>query len=216
VAARNAGRSEQTIPIYNLNNCVGDFTGSQRQRRAPGSGDATRGHRNERPSITTNVLFMVVNELTYSSGGRWSKWADGGGKQPRANRPETDNRLAANWADSDEIQKHHGIELSATGTIDNGNNTRTSSRYCRRARGMSSTMWGVVDRRRESNCQLRFRIGRAGVDRRRLGVGLGLGNDRKAMEFEDPTVSGRLTAGTTRSIACAHRCRRPWRPERRM
>ena len=55
--------------------------------------------------VSTTRLDVVVNEVTYGDGGRWSTWADGGGSSLELIDPDSDNRRAANWADSDETAK---------------------------------------------------------------------------------------------------------------
>jgi hypothetical protein len=53
----------------------------------------------------TNLIHIVVNDLTYGTGGRWGQWSAGGGSSLELTDPNSNNRLAANWADSDETQK---------------------------------------------------------------------------------------------------------------
>ncbi len=71
--------------------------------------------------LVTNNVDIVVNELTYQSGGRWGQWADGGGSSLELVDARADNRLAANWADSDETAKAPWTVVTSTGTLDNGN-----------------------------------------------------------------------------------------------
>lgn len=52
------------------------------------------------PIVTSNTSYVVVNEFAYNTGGRWGKWADGGGASLELIDTEADNRLAANWEDS--------------------------------------------------------------------------------------------------------------------
>ncbi|HAK96874.1 MAG TPA: hypothetical protein DCM87_18255 [Planctomycetes bacterium] len=52
----------------------------------------------------------TVDEVRYSEGGRWSRWADGGGSSLELIDPFQDNSFAAAWAGSDETGKaewHH-------------------------------------------------------------------------------------------------------------
>src|SRR5207247_10759593 len=53
----------------------------------------------------TNTIYVAVNEVTYSHGGRWGNWSDGGGSSLELVDPNSDNRQPANWADSDETAK---------------------------------------------------------------------------------------------------------------
>ncbi|HKX60817.1 MAG TPA: lamin tail domain-containing protein, partial [Verrucomicrobiae bacterium] len=70
--------------------------------------------------ITTNVFYIVVNEVTYSDGGRWGTWSDGGGSSLELIDPRADNRLAASWADSDETQKAPWTLIERTAVADLG------------------------------------------------------------------------------------------------
>ncbi|HXG46860.1 MAG TPA: lamin tail domain-containing protein, partial [Methylomirabilota bacterium] len=72
------------------------------------------------PVITTNLLHVVVEELTYGDGGRWGRWSDGGGSSLELIDPQADNRLAANWADSDESAKAPWTLVERTGLVDLG------------------------------------------------------------------------------------------------
>jgi hypothetical protein len=71
-------------------------------------------------TITTNSFYIVVNEVTYGDGGRWGQWADGGGSSLELIDPRADNRLAANWADSDESAKASWTLIERTALIDLG------------------------------------------------------------------------------------------------
>src|SRR5439155_22140625 len=51
--------------------------------------------------ITTNVLYIVVNEVTYRDGGRWGQWSDRGGSSLELIDPDADKRFAANWRDGE-------------------------------------------------------------------------------------------------------------------
>src|SRR6185369_14404599 len=69
--------------------------------------------------LVTNTFDIVVNEVTYRDGGRWGQWSDGGGSSLELIDPRSDNRLAANWADSDETPKAPWTLASFTGILDN-------------------------------------------------------------------------------------------------
>lgn len=70
--------------------------------------------------VTTNLSHITVNEVTYRDGGRWGEWSDGGGSALELTDPRADNRLAANWADSDETQKAPWTTVDFTALLDNG------------------------------------------------------------------------------------------------
>jgi hypothetical protein len=59
----------------------------------------------------TNVNYIVVDEVSYNDGSRWSQWADGGGSSLELIDPNSDNRLAPNWADSDETRKSEWLSI---------------------------------------------------------------------------------------------------------
>ena len=72
------------------------------------------------PTITT--IYVVEDEVTYGTGGRWGQWAHGGGSSLELINPNTNHRLAYNWADSDETSKSVWTNLEYTGVLDNGAN----------------------------------------------------------------------------------------------
>ena len=63
----------------------------------------------------TNIINIAVNDLTYGTGGRWGEWSSGGGSSLELIDPNSNNRLAANWADSDETQKSAWTDIETTG-----------------------------------------------------------------------------------------------------
>src|SRR5436189_4275871 len=79
--------------------------------------------------IATNLIHIIVNDLTSGTGGRWGQWAAGGGSSLELLDPNSNNRLAANWADSDETQKSSWVNIETTGVLDNGANYDPSIDY---------------------------------------------------------------------------------------
>jgi hypothetical protein len=71
---------------------------------------------------TTNTIYVVEDEVTYAAGGRWGQWAHGGGSSLELINPNTNHRLAYNWADSDETAKSVWTNLEFTGVLDLGGN----------------------------------------------------------------------------------------------
>ena len=71
---------------------------------------------------TTNTILAIEDEVTFKAGGRWGQWAHGGGSSLELINPNTDHRLAYNWADSDETGKSSWTNLTFTGLLDNGAN----------------------------------------------------------------------------------------------
>jgi hypothetical protein len=72
--------------------------------------------------LATNAIWAVEDEVTYKTGGRWGKWAHGGGSSLELVNPRTNHRLAYNWADSDETGKSSWTNATYTGLLDNGQN----------------------------------------------------------------------------------------------
>jgi len=121
VVARNAAQLRSHYANLNATNCLGDFSGKL-------------SHNGERVALTmpaydiaangvTNLTMAVtVNEVTYGTGGRWPQWAGGGGSSMELIDPNSNNRLAANWADSDDTAKSVWTNIETTAVLDNGAN----------------------------------------------------------------------------------------------
>src|SRR6185369_16869094 len=131
VVARNAARLRTSHANLNLGNCVGDFTGKLSHNGEPLALTApdTVAQTNDVGVVATNLIHIVVNDLTYGTGGRWGQWSSGGGSSLELADPNSNNRLAANWADSDETQKASWVNLETTGVLDNGANYDPSIGY---------------------------------------------------------------------------------------
>ena len=65
----------------------------------------------------------MVDEVSYSDGGQWGTWSDGGGSSLELVDPHSDNMRPTNWADSDETAKGQWAKIEYTGLLDNGRNT---------------------------------------------------------------------------------------------
>lgn len=124
VVANRRARFLTNYPTVNPAIVLGDFGGNLSGRgervalRRPDSLLTTNGN-----VIATNFFSIAVNEVTYRDGGRWGQWSDGGGSSLELIDPRANNRLAANWADSDESAKAPWTLVSHTGQLDNGNVT---------------------------------------------------------------------------------------------
>lgn len=125
VVARDAARLQSRYPQLNPTNLFGNFSG-----RLARSGERVALTRpdwivrtNDAGQIVTNLIHIVVDEVTYRDGGRWPRWADGGGSSLERIHPDTHGRRAGHWADSDETRKAPWTVISATGTIDHGSTT---------------------------------------------------------------------------------------------
>jgi hypothetical protein len=121
--AKNAARLAVSYTNLNAKNLVGDFSGSlsgKGERLALAKLDRSVST-NAQSQVVTNLLYPIVNEVTYGTGGRWGQWSDGGGSSLELVDFQSDNSFAGNWADSDETRKAPWTLVSAKGTIDNGN-----------------------------------------------------------------------------------------------
>ncbi len=58
----------------------------------------------------------VANQVTYSDGGRWSQWADGGGSSLELIDPDADNSKGEAWNGSDESTHSTWQNVSISGT----------------------------------------------------------------------------------------------------
>lgn len=122
VVARNAARLRASYPLLTPANTVGDFAGklSKRKERLALAMAVVTVSTNANDLPFTNTFYVVVNEVTYGAGGRWGQWADGGGSSLELIDARSDNRLASNWADSDETAKAPWTLIEHTGTLDLG------------------------------------------------------------------------------------------------
>lgn len=123
VVARNPTNLWAEYTNLNGNNTVGGFGGKlshQGERvalAAPQALTVVSG-----TGRSTNTIYVVEDEVTYGTGGRWGQWAHGGGSSLELINPNGNHRLAANWADSDETRKSAWTNFEFTGVLDNGAN----------------------------------------------------------------------------------------------
>ena len=131
VIARNAAHLRTNYSNLTAANCLGDFNGklSHNGKHLALSMPDTVVQTNSSGVVATNLIHIAVNELTYGSGGRWGQWSAGGGSSLELIDPNANNRLAANWADSDETQKSSWVNIENTGVLDNGQNLDPSIDY---------------------------------------------------------------------------------------
>jgi len=122
VVAENVSHLVTNYAQLNTNNTYGNFKGSLRNKgdrvalAMPDINITTNGM----GEVKTNTVYVVVDEVTYRSGGNWPKWANEGGSSLELIDPRSNHRLAHNWADSDETQKAPWSTVEATGNMDNG------------------------------------------------------------------------------------------------
>jgi hypothetical protein len=122
VIARNVDLLRSVHALLNPANSLGNFSGS-----LGNGGDRVALEQPEFVPATnalgdrvTNTLHCVVDEVTYCPGGRWPKWAAGGGSSLERRDPRADGRDAGSWADSDEAAKTDWVTVEVTGVLDNG------------------------------------------------------------------------------------------------
>ena len=112
VVAKNALSLINRYPQLDAGNTLGDFTG-----RLADSGEIIVLAKPDDPQFPAQDL-VVVDQVTYGDSDRWGYWSDGGGSSLELVDPRSDNRLAMNWAGSDETGKAPWTKVDATCTID--------------------------------------------------------------------------------------------------
>ncbi|MBM3845560.1 MAG: hypothetical protein FJ405_04645 [Verrucomicrobia bacterium] len=122
VVARNKARLLSSHPGLAPESVVGEFEGSLGNSTERIALERWIAVEVEGPLGTrqAQVRHVLEDEVTYRDGGRWSKWADGGGSSLELVDPRSDNSLPANWAASDESGKAPWTLVEATGPLDNG------------------------------------------------------------------------------------------------
>jgi hypothetical protein len=103
VVARDSVRLLSRYPNLNSANTVGNFT-------------AALANGGERIALA-RADGVIVEQVTYGVGGRWGRWAHGGGSSLERTDPRGDPNLAENWADSDESDKAPWTTVQFTGTL---------------------------------------------------------------------------------------------------
>ena len=123
VVARNQTNLFAKYPNLNTANTVGNFGGKishKGERLALAMPQSLTVSTTN--GVLTNTIYVVEDELTFAAGGRWGQWSHGGGSSLELVNPDTNHRLAYNWADSDETAKSVWTNLEFTGLLDNGAN----------------------------------------------------------------------------------------------
>jgi hypothetical protein len=121
VVARNVTNLWARYPQLNAANTVGNYAGSL----SDGGEKLTLARPAQPPgpdgSIPPDTAFILTDEVTYGTGGRWGRWADGGGSSLELLDPRSDHRHPSNWADSDESSKSTvWTTIEHTGVLDLG------------------------------------------------------------------------------------------------
>ena len=131
VVARNLTNLWTKYPNLNSGNTVGNFSGrlSHNGERLALAMPQILSAADGRGGRTNSTIYVVEDEVTWGTGGRWGQWAKGGGSSLELIDPRGNHRLAANWGDSDETHKSQWTTIEATGVLDNGVNYDPSIDY---------------------------------------------------------------------------------------
>lgn len=70
---------------------------------------------------TASQWYAPMHQVAYKSGGRWGRWADGGGSSLELKNPAADPWLEENWSNSDETHSSAWTTVEATGKVDLAN-----------------------------------------------------------------------------------------------
>ena len=124
VVAADVARLRTRYSNLGSTNSVGNYTGSLK-----GGGERlaiemplVELKTNSHGVVATNLSYVLVNELTYGTGGRWGPWTDGGGSSLELVDARADNRWGGNWAPSDPvIEPAAWTSVEHTGVLDLGN-----------------------------------------------------------------------------------------------
>lgn len=122
VLAKNAEHLMARYSHLNSQNTLGDFGGTLSNRGGWIFLDSPDWIEviDENGEVSQERIWIREDALRYHEGGRWGKWADGGGSSLELIDARSDNRLASNWADSDESGKSEWTSVEITGRLDNG------------------------------------------------------------------------------------------------
>ncbi len=122
VVAKDPSRLLTNYSTLNAGNTLGPWSGSLSaggKALALTMPDEVRST-NSLGQIATNLIHIRVDEVTYRGGGRWGRYAKGGGSSLELVDVRADHRLASNWSDSDETAKSGWTTIEYTGLLQNG------------------------------------------------------------------------------------------------
>ncbi|HYG22244.1 MAG TPA: lamin tail domain-containing protein [Verrucomicrobiae bacterium] len=117
VVAKNAAHLMAKYPQLHAANTFGNYSGSLRNS---GERIALVMPDDVVADGVTTIIQITMDEVTYADGGRWGRWSDGGGSSLELIDPRADNRLAYNWADSEESTKSTWTSIDVTDVLQNG------------------------------------------------------------------------------------------------
>jgi len=122
IVADDAARLMTNYPALSSANTLGNFSGNLGNGGDRISLDKPEDvvSTNEFGVLVTNKIHIVVDDVTYEDGGRWTRFADGGGSSLELMDARSDKRLAPNWADSNDSNKSGWTTIEFTGLLDHG------------------------------------------------------------------------------------------------
>jgi len=122
VVAKRAGRLLPHYPVLADGGLLGDFSGS-----LAGLGErlvlarpvllTSRQAGEESPS-SSEVGYVIEDEVTYGTGRQWGTWSDGGGSSLELVTLGGNHDLDGHWAASDETTKSQWTSIESTGLVD--------------------------------------------------------------------------------------------------
>lgn len=117
VIARDAAHLLALNPGLSSATVVGDFDG-----KLSNSGERLTL---ARPVQAGNGItpMVTVETVEYGTGGRWGRWADGGGSSLERCDPHSPADAPVSWTDSDESRSAGWTTIETTGVLDNGGST---------------------------------------------------------------------------------------------
>ena len=122
VVAKNSARLLTNYPGLTAANTLGNYKGTLANsgERLTLTLPDTITTTNAGNVIATNRINIVVDEVTYGTGGRWPALSDGNGSSLERINARANGRLAPNWAASDETAKAPWTTIEVTDTLTNG------------------------------------------------------------------------------------------------
>jgi hypothetical protein len=114
VVAKDMNNLLSKYPQLNSENLVGNFSG-----QLSDGGERVALAKPDDLDFPFEDL-VLVDDVTFSDGDRWGKWADRGGSSLELIDARSDNRLAMNWMGSDETDKSTWTTAEHTGKLEHG------------------------------------------------------------------------------------------------
>ena len=122
VVAENVNRFMTNYPNVDRSRVFGNYSGNLANggERIALTMPAEVTETNDFGVVFTNRFRIVVDEVTYGTGGRWGKWSDGGGSSLELIDPRSDGQLAPAWNDSNDSVRSGWKTVEWTGVLDHG------------------------------------------------------------------------------------------------